>query len=241
MTTSPTTAPELWKKLLGTIEGFDTARLARSRMASRGATVLDLSVPLGRIEARVALSGARNKVVFNMPVLDEYETMDLLQDLVGEAGSRAAILAGTLPPGSLGASLFPAPGSLSVSCTCQERVFPCSHVVATAQAVERELTNDPFLLAEAAGLPRSELLAAARDPELSMSCLTEMSIGTYLGDGTGLEDLNFRARAANRPMELIKELGPPPAAESQAGFIRALRGAYTRATRAALQLARNQV
>ncbi len=91
----------------------------------------------GRATARVQGSRVRPyKVTVTLPVLDDATWEAVTAALAAQVGRAAALLDGRMPEdvdevvGACGASLFPRPDELALTCSCPDDANPCKHAAA---------------------------------------------------------------------------------------------------------------
>src|SRR5262249_18642798 len=103
------------------------------------------------------------------PTFDDAVWARAIARMGAQAGTTAALVAGTLPDAAEaafaaeGVSLLPDPAErVAVACTCPDWDRPCKHAAAVCYAVAFRLDRDPFVLFALRGRGREELLAELR-------------------------------------------------------------------------------
>lgn len=227
-----------WLAALEALGAVYENRLPRGRTYARRGAVDDVVVQAGRVTARVQGSRARPyKVSVALPVVDDATWEAVIVALAAQVGRAAALLDGRMPEdvdevvGACGASLFPRPGELEVTCSCPDWANPCKHAAAVCYVLATTFDADPFLLPELRGRDRTTLLAGIRaarsrgvTPEapqrrsgpVVLEDLRASSLWYASGDGrvTGgdLGTVPVHPRPPAAATATLRSLGPPPAA-----------------------------
>lgn len=165
-----------WLDLLET--HIDPGRLARGRQYLNAHHIDDWTVSGTRIAARI-----RGKVnpfygIHEAPLYDtwiDFEPIDhaAWDEALSLIGSRAGYISRLLfnempdeieqPLAELGIHLLPVSADeIDSDCSCPDLVGPCKHVAALCWLLAGRIDQDPFLLFELRGLPRTELIERLR-------------------------------------------------------------------------------
>lgn len=187
-------------------------RLPRGRTYVRNGSVIDLQLEAGRVKALVSGSEIYQVLIAVSP-LAATRWHAIKSDCSGRIESLVELLQGSLSSGVMevvtrkGTGLFPAPGELSLKCSCLDFASMCKHVAATLYGVGARLDDAPELLFELRGVDPGEMVEAAADqPPAGMSApadglLAEADLSSVFGIDF---DLGEVAPAAARPHQRRK-------------------------------------
>ncbi len=185
-------------------------RLPRGRSYVRNGFVVDLQIGKGLVTAMVSGSELYKVKVSITPVTGA-RWKAICRDCAGSIDSLVELLQGRLAKGVMdrvcrqGDGLFPAPGEITLSCSCPDWADMCKHVAAVLYGVGARLDATPKLLFVLRGVDQSELIAGAGQ-DLSLSkpaaetVLADDDVGALFGlDMADANAPDIPAPAARRP------------------------------------------
>ena len=141
-------------------------RMPRGRSYVRNGSVLDLQIQPGKVRSQVAGSSLYRIEVTIKP-LPPAKWRAISQACSGQIDSLVDLLRGKLSDAVLGVlvdpaqGLFPAPGEISLSCSCPDWADMCKHVAATLYGVGARLDEQPELFFTLRQVDQTELVSAA--------------------------------------------------------------------------------
>ncbi len=141
-------------------------RMPRGRSYVRNGSVLDLQIQPGKVRAQVAGSSLYRIEVTIKP-LAPAKWRAISQACSGQIDSLVDLLRGQLSDAVLGVlvdpaqGLFPAPGEISLSCSCPDWADMCKHVAATLYGVGARLDEQPDLFFTLRQVDQTDLVTAA--------------------------------------------------------------------------------
>ncbi|MBI3929749.1 MAG: SWIM zinc finger family protein [Armatimonadetes bacterium] len=156
---------DAWCKNLENYSDYSN-RLPRGRTYVRNGSVIDLQIEAGRVRAMVSGSDIYEVLVTIKP-LPETRWIDIKQRCAGQIGSLVELLKGSISKGVMEVvtgrekGLFPAPGDISLSCSCPDWASMCKHVAAVLYGVGARLDHRPELLFTLRGVDPTEMVEAA--------------------------------------------------------------------------------
>jgi uncharacterized Zn finger protein len=158
-------------RFIAVLESYGmTGRLQRGRAYARKGQVIEFSLNIGKVTARV--QGSRpspyNVTIGVLPLTSaQWKTVEAR--LAGAALFRAKLLAGEMPAeieevfADCGTPLFPRSASdLDMRCSCPDWGVPCKHLAAVCYVLAEAFDEDPFAMLAWRGRGKEELLAALR-------------------------------------------------------------------------------
>src|SRR6476619_2856956 len=145
-------------------------RLQRGKTYARQGQVLSIDFAGAKIKARV--QGSRPKpydVTIEMQPLSAAQWELATNALARQAIFAAKLLAGEMPQDietafdAAGAPLFPrGPQDISSACSCPDYANPCKHIAAVYYLLGERFDEDPFLIFQARGRTREQIIDALR-------------------------------------------------------------------------------
>jgi len=212
---------EQWwsRRFIAVLEAYGmSGRLQRGRSYARRGQVIEFSLAVGKVAARV--QGSRPepyRVTLAVQPLTAAQWKTVESRLAAQALFRARLLAGDMPAeieqvfAEAGTPLFPASArDLTMDCNCPDWGFPCKHVAAVCYVLAEAFDDDPFAMLAWRGKSRDDLLAALR--------------GTAGGPAVGgAADRAPAGSPARRPpgspaLAVLADVAGQPLEESVAGF-----------------------
>jgi len=150
------------------LEGYSdyANRLPRGRTYVRNGSVIDLQIAPGLVRAQVSGSHIY-QVEVKVQAVPDLRWRALCQDCGGAIASLVELLQGRFSQGVMerlccqGAGLFPAPGEITLSCSCPDGAVMCKHVAAVLYGIGARLDAEPELLFRLRRVDGAELLAQA--------------------------------------------------------------------------------
>jgi uncharacterized Zn finger protein len=194
------------------------SRLPRGRTYVRNGSVVDLQIVQGEIAAYVAGSELYTVKIGIAPVPARH-WKGICGDCAGSVGSVVELLQGRLAKSVMdrvcrkGDGLFPAPGEITLHCSCPDGAFMCKHVAAVLYGVGARLDDSPGLLFRLRNVDENALLASG--PDLAAAApaagklLDEQDLGALFGLDMAETDTAARPRAKRAKQK--RELQPQPA------------------------------
>jgi uncharacterized Zn finger protein len=166
--------------------------------------------------------------------------------LARQAIFAAKLLAGEMPQDieqafdAAGVPLFPrGPQDISASCSCPDYANPCKHIAAVYYLLGERFDEDPFLIFQARGRTRDQIIAALRAQRAGASDearpIEQVAIetapalhdllATFYQAGPELDMIQAQIAAPEIDSLLLKRYGPAPADTD--GDLRAIYRAIT--------------
>lgn len=152
----------------------DQPGLRRARALARAGAVGGIRLEAGTARAAVAERTDLWSVDVALPVLDASARTALVEAVAAAPGRAAALLGGDLPHDlvehaeELGVELLPYGAELTASCTCPAWASPCGHAAALLLQLGWLVEDEPLVLLHLRGVPREDLLAGLRAPEVAV-------------------------------------------------------------------------
>jgi uncharacterized Zn finger protein len=164
---------EKWwsQRFIAVLESYGmSGRLQRGRSYARRGQVLEFSLTVGKVTARVQGSRPQPyKVTVTVLPLTTAQWKTVESRLAAQALFRAKLLAGEMPAeieqvfADCGTPLFPRSYSdLDMRCSCPDWEVPCKHLAAVCYVLAEAFDDDPFAMLAWRGRDRDTLLAALR-------------------------------------------------------------------------------
>jgi SWIM zinc finger len=159
------------QRFIAVLESYGmSGRLQRGRAYARKGQVMEFSLGVGKVTARVQGSRpAPYKVSIGVLPLTVAQWKTVEARLAGAALFRAKLLAGEMPAeieevfAECGTPLFPRSASdLDMRCSCPDWEVPCKHLAAVCYVLAEAFDDDPFGLLAWRGRGKEELLSALR-------------------------------------------------------------------------------
>ena len=164
---------EQWwsRRFIAVLDSYGmSSRLQRGRAYARRGQVLEFTLAVGKVTARV--QGSRPQpyqVSITVRPLTAAQWRAVEARLAGQALFRARLLAGEMPAeieevfAACGTPLFPESSrDLTMSCNCPDWGVPCKHLAAVCYVLAEAFDADPFAMLAWRGQGRDDLLAALR-------------------------------------------------------------------------------
>ncbi len=162
------------KKYIEALEGFiDPGRLSRGRSYANENRIKQYAMEGNRISAQIrgninpyfgVYKEPLYKTTIELKAIGEADWEEVIQQLGSQAAFVSRLLLNEVPDNieepfeALGLHLLPrSMKDLKTQCTCPDYANPCKHVAGLDYFLAAKLDQDPFLLFELRGLPRSEL------------------------------------------------------------------------------------
>jgi uncharacterized Zn finger protein len=215
---------ERWwsRRFIAVLESYGmSGRLQRGRSYARRGQVLELTLGIGRVVARV--QGSRPQpyaVTITVLPLTVAQWREVESRLAAQALFRARLLAGEMPPeieqvfADAGTPLFPRSArDLTMHCSCPDWEVPCKHLAAVCYVLAEAFDADPFEMLAWRGKAREDLLTALRGTALRGargSAAGGAAAGGAAGSGRPHGDSPARA--------VLAGVTAPPLEESLADF-----------------------
>jgi len=164
---------EQWwsRRFIAVLESYGmSGRLQRGRNYARRGQVLEFTLGIGRVIARVQGSRPQPYTVrITVLPLTAAQWREVESRLAAQALFRARLLAGEMPPeieqvfADAGTPLFPRSGrDLTMDCSCADWEVPCKHLAAVCYVLAEAFDADPFTMLAWRGKAREDLLTALR-------------------------------------------------------------------------------
>jgi uncharacterized Zn finger protein len=159
------------QRFIAVLESYGmSGRLQRGRAYARKGQVMEFSLGVGKVTARVQGSRpAPYKVSIGVLPLTAAQWKTVEARLAGAALFRAKLLAGEMPAeieevfAECGTPLFPRSASdLDMRCSCPDWEVPCKHLAAVCYVLAEAFDDDPFGLLAWRGRGKEELLSTLR-------------------------------------------------------------------------------
>ncbi len=245
---------ESWwaKRWIAALEQFGWgSRLQRGKSYARQGQVLAIDFAGARVKARVQGSRPRPyDVTIEMKPLTDAQWEQVIDALAQQAIFAAKLLAGEMPQDietafdAAGVPLFPRGArDITAACSCPDYANPCKHIAAVYYLLGERFDDDPFLIFQARGRTREQIVAALRarraaDQERSgvLPGAAEVlpgepapalvdQLASFYQARADLDAIVAHVAAPEIDFALLRRLGPPPAgAEAE---LRALYRAMT--------------
>jgi uncharacterized Zn finger protein len=159
------------QRFIAVLESYGiSGRLQRGRSYARKGQVLEFSLSVGTVTARV--QGSRPQpynVSIKVLPLTTAQWRSVEARLASQALFRAKLLAGEMPAeiesifDECGTPLFPRSVSdLDMRCSCPDWEVPCKHLAAVCYVLAEAFDEDPFAMLAWRGRSKDDLLAALR-------------------------------------------------------------------------------
>ena len=159
------------QRFIAVLESYGiSGRLQRGRSYARKGQVLEFSLGVGTVTARV--QGSRPQpynVSIKVLPLTTAQWRSVEARLASQALFRAKLLAGEMPAeiesifDECGTPLFPRSVSdLDMRCSCPDWEVPCKHLAAVCYVLAEAFDEDPFAMLAWRGRSKDDLLAALR-------------------------------------------------------------------------------
>jgi uncharacterized Zn finger protein len=209
------------------------SRLQRGRSYARQGQVLSIDFAGAKIQARV--QGSRPKpydVRIEMQPLTGAQWEQAIDALAGQAIFAAKLLAGEMPQDmetafdAAGVPLFPrGERDINASCSCPDDANPCKHIAAVYYLLGERFDEDPFLIFQARGRTREQIVEALRARRAGASeetgpiegpaaeplpALADL-LASFYQAGPELESIQAHIAAPEIDSAVLKRLGPAPA------------------------------
>jgi uncharacterized Zn finger protein len=159
------------QRFIAVLESYGiSGRLQRGRAYARKGQVLEFSLSVGKVAARVQGSRPQPyKVSIGVLPLTTAQWRSVESRLASQALFRAKLLAGEMPMeiesifDECGTPLFPRSASdLDMRCSCPDWGVPCKHLAAVCYVLAEAFDEDPFAMLAWRGRGKDDLLAALR-------------------------------------------------------------------------------
>jgi uncharacterized Zn finger protein len=209
------------------------SRLQRGKSYARQGQVLTIDFAGAKIKARV--QGSRPKpydVTIEMQPLSTAQWAQVIDALARQAIFAAKLLAGEMPQNieqafdAAGVPLFPrGPQDISASCSCPDYANPCKHIAAVYYLLGERFDEDPFLIFQARGRTREQIIDALRALRAGVSeeaapieqapveaapALADQ-LATFYQAGPELDTIQAHIAAPEIEAAPLKRYGPAPA------------------------------
>lgn len=223
------------KRWIAALEQFGWGnRLQRGRSYARQGQVLSIDFAGAKIKAKVQGSRARPyDVTIQMRPISDAQWEQVIDALAQQAIFAAKLLAGEMPQDietafdAARVPLFPrAARDIDTACSCPDFANPCKHIAAVYYLLGERFDEDPFLIFQARGRTRDQIVdalrarraAAAEAPELVMAApaveaappLADL-LETFYEAGPDLATIGPSVAAPAIEAALLRRLGPAPA------------------------------
>jgi uncharacterized Zn finger protein len=223
------------------------SRLQRGKTYARQGQVLAIDFAGAKIKAKV--QGSRPKpydVTIEMQPLSAAQWEQAIEALSRQAIFAAKLLAGEMPQDieqafdTAGVPLFPrGPHDISATCSCPDYANPCKHIAAVYYLLGERFDEDPFLIFQARGRTRKQIINALRAlrasaneepapiehvPAETVPVLAEL-LATFYQAGPELDAIQAQISPPEIDSILLKRYGPAPADTD--GELRAMYRAIT--------------
>jgi uncharacterized Zn finger protein len=227
---------ESWwaKRWIAALDRFGWgSRLQRGKSYARQGQVLEIDFAGAKIKARV--QGSRPQpydVTIDMQPIGAAQWEQAIDDLAQQAIFAAKLLAGEMPQDiesafdAAGVPLFPhGPKDISASCSCPDYANPCKHIAAVYYLLGERFDEDPFLIFQARGRTREQIVDALRARRAGACAEAEPVeapagapappladlLPSFYQAGTELDTLQAHLATPEIDFAVLKRLGPAPA------------------------------
>jgi uncharacterized Zn finger protein len=221
-----------WIAVLGTF-GWGS-RLQRGRSYARQGQVLSIDFAGARIRAKVQGSRPRPyDVTIEIKPLTDAQWEQVTDALAQQAIFAAKLLVGEMPQDietafdAARVPLFPrSAGDIATSCSCPDYANPCKHIAAVYYLLGERFDDDPFLIFQARGRTREQMIAALRARRAAeaapmpadalmptaepVPALADL-LPVFYQAGPELEQIVAYVAAPQIDAAVLKRLGPAPA------------------------------
>jgi uncharacterized Zn finger protein len=226
------------------------SRLQRGRTYARQGQVLSIDFAGAKIKAKVQGSRPRPyDVTIEMQPLSSAQWERATAALAQQAIFAAKLLAGEMPQDieqafdAAGVPLFPrGPQDISAACSCPDYANPCKHIAAVYYLLGERFDEDPFLIFQARGRTRDQIIDALRALRAGASeeaaPIEQVAIeaapalhdllATFYQAGSELDTIQAEIAAPEIDSILLKRYGSAPADTD--GDLRAIYRAITERT-----------
>jgi uncharacterized Zn finger protein len=227
---------ESWwaKRWISALDRFGWgSRLQRGKSYARQGQVLAIDFDGSKIKAKVQGSRPRPyDVTIEIQPIGAAQWEQAIEALAGQAIFAAKLLAGEMPQDiesafdAAGVPLFPKGSKdISASCSCPDYANPCKHIAAVYYLLGERFDEDPFLIFQARGRTREQIVEALRArragasqgaepaqaaPAQPVPPLAELLLSFYQA-GPGLDTIQAQLAAPEIEAALLRRLGPAPA------------------------------
>jgi uncharacterized Zn finger protein len=227
---------ESWwaRRWIAALEQFGWgSRLQRGKTYARKGQVLSIEFAGPRIKAKVQGSRPRPyEVTIEIKPLSDAQWEQVTDALAQQAIFAAKLLAGEMPQDietafeAAGVPLFPRGAKdVAAACSCPDYANPCKHIAAVYYLLGERFDQDPFLIFQARGRAREQIVAALRArratvseaPEVVMAAPAEQAapladlLEAFYAAGPELAAIAPRIAAPAIDGALLRRLGPAPA------------------------------
>jgi uncharacterized Zn finger protein len=229
---------ESWwaKRWIAALDTFGWGnRLQRGKSYARKGQVLSIDFAGPKIKAKVQGSRATPySVTIEMKPLADKQWEQVIDALAQQAIFAAKLLAGEMPQDieeafqTTGVPLFPrGPQDITAACSCPDYANPCKHIAAVYYLLGERFDEDPFLIFQARGRTREQIIAALRarraDSQAGSADTAtapapaeiapplETLMAAFYQAGPGLETIAPQIAAPQIAAALLRRLGPAPA------------------------------
>ncbi len=143
-------------------------RLPRGRSYVRHGAVIDLQIAAGKVTALVSGSSTY-EITVTISALEPRRWKAVAAACTGKIDSLIDLLRGNLSPQVMEVvtrkerGLFPAPGQITLDCSCPDWADMCKHVAAVLYGVGARLDQQPELLFTLRGVDHLDLVKGAAD------------------------------------------------------------------------------
>lgn len=198
-------------------------RLPRGRTYVRNGSVVDLQITPGAITARVQGSSLYTEKITIRPLAPE-KWRAIKAACSGKVTSLVGLLQGKLPDEVLrvitdrATGLFPAPGEITLGCSCPDSASLCKHLAAVLYGVGARLDQTPELLFVLRGVNHQELITEALDAvsrgvkgesgEAEAGALSDGDLADVFGIDIGSGDEPVKNPTPAAPLALPKPIKP---------------------------------
>jgi uncharacterized Zn finger protein len=227
---------ESWwaKRWIAALDRFGWgSRLQRGKTYARQGQVLEIEFAGAKIKARVQGSRPRPyDVTIEIQPIGAVQWEHAIDALAGQAIFAAKLLADEMPQDiesafdAAGVPLFPqGPKDISASCSCPDYANPCKHIAAAYYLLGERFDQDPFLIFQARGRTREQIIEALRarrasasdgaepiqtPPAEPVAPLAEL-LPSFYQAGPELDTIQAQIAEPEIEAALLRRLGPAPA------------------------------
>jgi uncharacterized Zn finger protein len=209
------------------------SRLQRGRTYARQGQVLTIDFAGAKIKAKVQGSRPRPyDVTIEIQPLSAVQWEQVTNALARQAIFAAKLLAGEMPQDieqafdAAGVPLFPrGPQDISAACSCPDYANPCKHIAAVYYLLGERFDEDPFLIFQARGRTREQIIDALRalragtseeaapieQAPVELAPALADQLATYFQAGPELDTIQAQIAAPEIEAAVLKRYGPAPA------------------------------
>ncbi len=183
-----------------------------------------LSIDFAGPKIRAKVQGSQRtpySVAIELRALSDAHWNQVIEALSEQAIFAAKLLAGEMPEDiesafdAVGAPLFPQSArDLSTSCSCPDSANPCKHIAAVYYLLGERFDDDPFLIFQARGRSREQIIAALRQRRSEASQALPVVMAAPVEQVPALEELLATFYQAGPELEAIAPHIAPPAIEA---------------------------